>query len=99
MDLGPFGGLFRAPPAAISHSAGCPYGRACHCALRSRNVGVRRSASVSEYASLSSFGADDVRIYATRYVPPGEYHMSQRAFGSGSDTGPDEADYRPCSNR
>jgi hypothetical protein len=44
------------------------------------------------------FGADDVRIYASRYVAPGEYHLSQRGFGSGTDTGPDEADYWPSSN-
>jgi hypothetical protein len=44
------------------------------------------------------FGAEDVRIYANRYVPPGEYHLSQRGFGTGSDTGPDEPDYWPASS-
>ena len=44
------------------------------------------------------FGAEDVRIYANRYVTPGEYHLSQRGFGEGSDTGPDEGDYWPASS-
>jgi hypothetical protein len=44
------------------------------------------------------FGSDDVRIYASRYVAPGEYHLSQRGFGTGGDTGPDEADYWPASD-
>jgi hypothetical protein len=44
------------------------------------------------------FAADDVRIYASRYVSPGEYHLSQRGFGSGSDSGPGEADYWPSSS-
>jgi hypothetical protein len=44
------------------------------------------------------FGTDDVRIYASRYIAPGEYHLSQRGFGSGSDTGPDEPDYWPRSS-
>jgi hypothetical protein len=44
------------------------------------------------------FRDDDVRIYASRYVAPGEYRLSQRGFGSGSDTGPDEADYWPSSS-
>jgi hypothetical protein len=43
------------------------------------------------------FAAEDVRIYASRYVAPGEYHVSQRGFGLGRDTGPDEADYWPSS--
>jgi hypothetical protein len=44
------------------------------------------------------FSTDDVRIYASRYVAPGEYHLSQRGFGSGSDLGPDEPDYWPRSS-
>jgi hypothetical protein len=44
------------------------------------------------------FGADDVRLYASRYVAPGEYRLSQRGFGWGSDKGPDEADYWPPSS-
>jgi hypothetical protein len=44
------------------------------------------------------FGAEDVRIYASRYVAPGEYRLSQRGFGTGSDTGPDEPDYWPASS-
>ena len=44
------------------------------------------------------FGTDDVRIYASSYIAPGQYHLSQRGFGSGGDTGPDEADYWPRSS-
>ena len=44
------------------------------------------------------FARHDVRIYASRYVAPGEYHLSQRGFGTGSDSGPDEADYWPASS-
>jgi hypothetical protein len=44
------------------------------------------------------FGAADVRIYARQDIAPGEYRLSQRGFGSGSDTGPDEADYWPRSS-
>jgi hypothetical protein len=44
------------------------------------------------------FGAHDVRIYASRYVAPGEYRLAQRGFGTGSDTGPDEADHWPESS-
>ena len=29
------------------------------------------------------FDAQDVRIYASRYVAPGEYRLSQRGFGTG----------------
>ena len=43
------------------------------------------------------FGAEDVRIYASSYVAPGEYRLSQRGFGEGTDTGPDETDYWPAS--
>jgi hypothetical protein len=35
------------------------------------------------------FGGDDVRIYESRYVSPGEFHLSQRGFGAGSDDQPD----------
>jgi hypothetical protein len=41
------------------------------------------------------FGDHDIRIYASRYVAPGEYRLSQRGFGSGSDVGPGEADRWP----
>ena len=44
------------------------------------------------------FGAEDVRIYANRYVPPGEYRLAQRGFGVGSDTGPGETDSWPASS-
>jgi hypothetical protein len=44
------------------------------------------------------FDAYDVRIYASRYVAPGEYRLSQRGFGMGSDAGPDEADRWPVSS-
>jgi hypothetical protein len=44
------------------------------------------------------FATEDVRIYASRYVPPGEYRLSQRGFGEGSDMGPDEPDYWPASS-
>jgi hypothetical protein len=44
------------------------------------------------------FGAHDVRLYANRYVAPGEYRLSQRGFGTGSDTGPGETDYWPASS-
>jgi hypothetical protein len=41
------------------------------------------------------FGMQDVRIYESRYVSPGEYHLSQRGFGAGSDA---HADW-PASSR
>jgi hypothetical protein len=45
------------------------------------------------------FGAQhDVRLYASRYVAPGEYRLSQRGFGSGSDAGPGGADRWPVSS-
>jgi hypothetical protein len=44
------------------------------------------------------FRAEDVRIYANSYVAPGEYRLSQRGFGEGGDTGPDETDYWPASS-
>ena len=44
------------------------------------------------------FGAQDVRLYASSRVAPGEYHLSQRGFGTGSDAGPDEADRWPASS-
>ncbi|MDQ3949092.1 MAG: hypothetical protein M3282_01990 [Gemmatimonadota bacterium] len=44
------------------------------------------------------FGADDVRIYASRHVAPGEYRLLQRGFGTGSDAGPGEADFWPPSS-
>jgi hypothetical protein len=44
------------------------------------------------------FGAHDVRIYASRYVAPGEYRLSQRGFGTGNDAGPDETDRWPASS-
>jgi len=44
------------------------------------------------------FGAEDVRIYASRYVAPGEYRLSQRGFGSGSDRGAGEPDQWPASS-
>jgi hypothetical protein len=44
------------------------------------------------------FGAEDVRIYASRYVAPGEYRLSQRGFGSGGDGGPGEPDRWPASS-
>jgi hypothetical protein len=44
------------------------------------------------------FGSNDVRIYASRYVAPGEYRLSQRGFGIGGDAGPDEADHWPASD-
>lgn len=43
------------------------------------------------------FGAHDVRLYASRYVAPGEYRLSQRGFGMGSDTAPNEVDRWPAS--
>jgi len=43
------------------------------------------------------FAGQDVRIYASRYVAPGEYHLSQRGFGMGSDAGSGEPDRRPAS--
>jgi hypothetical protein len=43
------------------------------------------------------FAAHDVRIYASRYVAPGEYRLLQRGFGTGTDSGPDEADRWPRS--
>ncbi|MFN2566480.1 MAG: hypothetical protein ABR499_15900 [Gemmatimonadaceae bacterium] len=49
-------------------------------------------------AFTDRFGAHDVRIYASRYVAPDEYRLSQRGFGMGSDTGPDEADYWPATS-
>jgi hypothetical protein len=44
------------------------------------------------------FDAHDIRIYASRYVALGEYRLSQRGFGSGTDRGPDETDYWPASS-
>ena len=44
------------------------------------------------------FGARDVRLYASGRVAPGEYRLSQRGFGTGSDAGPDEADRWPASS-
>jgi hypothetical protein len=44
------------------------------------------------------FDAHDVRIYASRYVAPGEYRLSQRGFGTGSGIGRDEADTWPASS-
>ena len=44
------------------------------------------------------FAAHDVRLYASRYVAPGEYRLSQRGFGTGSDAGPGEADRWPASS-
>jgi hypothetical protein len=44
------------------------------------------------------FGAHDVRLYTSRYVAPGEYRLSQRGFGVGSDAGPGEADRWPASS-
>jgi hypothetical protein len=44
------------------------------------------------------FDAHEVRIYASRYVAPGEYRLSQRGFGMGSDVGPNEADFWPASD-
>ncbi len=44
------------------------------------------------------FGAQGVRIYETSRVRPGEYYLSQRGFGTGSDAGPDEADRWPASS-
>ena len=44
------------------------------------------------------FGANDVRIYESSRVTPGEYHLSRRGFGTGSDAGPDEADRWPASS-
>ncbi len=44
------------------------------------------------------FAAEDVRIYASRFVAPGEYRLSQRGFGSGSDGGAGEPDQWPASS-
>jgi hypothetical protein len=44
------------------------------------------------------FAGHDVRIYASRYVAPGEYRLSQRGFGTGSDAGPGETDRWPASS-
>lgn len=44
------------------------------------------------------FRLHDVRVYASRYVAPGEYRLSQRGFGMGPDTGPDESDRWPASS-
>lgn len=43
------------------------------------------------------FDTHEVRIYASRYVAPGEYRLSQRGFGTGSDAGSNEADFWPAS--
>ena len=40
----------------------------------------------------------DVRVYASRYVAPGEYRLLQRGFGTGLGTGPDETDRGPASS-
>ena len=44
------------------------------------------------------FAAEDVRIYASRYVAAGEYRLSQRGFGTGSDGGAGESDRWPVSS-
>jgi hypothetical protein len=41
------------------------------------------------------FGSDDVRIYASRYVAPGEYRLLRRGFGTGVDGAPDGNDFSP----
>ena len=46
----------------------------------------------------SRFADHDVRIYASRFVAPGEYRLSQRGFGTGSDSGPGETDRWPASS-
>jgi hypothetical protein len=44
------------------------------------------------------YGSHDVRIYASRYVAPGEYRLSQRGFGTGGDGGSGESDRWPASS-
>ena len=44
------------------------------------------------------FRHSDVRVFASRYVAPGEYRLLQRGFGSGAATGPDETDRWPGSS-
>ena len=58
----------------------------------------RTRADFDLHAFNDRFGADDIRLYESRYVAPGEYHLSQRGFGSGSDMSADEADYWPRSS-
>ena len=43
------------------------------------------------------FTRADVRIYASRYVAPGEYRLLQRGFGTGGRSGRDEPDAWPRS--
>jgi hypothetical protein len=40
------------------------------------------------------FGSQDVRLYESRYVAPGEYRLSQRGFGFAGD--PSVADAGPA---
>src|ERR687883_308603 len=40
------------------------------------------------------FGSQDVRLYESRYVAPGEYRLSQRGFGLAGD--PSVADAGPA---